>query len=338
MQKHGRHLPKMIFVLWVVYAVALIAVVTSTLSKAHALDVRPMTIPAVPSNLIAVPEGSDGVRVSWNPSSGALNYDVWRWDYYAGSSGAFAPYVTATVSTTLKDVIGCGETQFYQVRARSVDGVSDFTGWVEVKASPCLAYPSNLALSVVSTDTFRLTWNAVPGVLGYKLYRWNPDVVQFQHVATFSNTVLVYNDVVGCGQVGFYEISSYSAVTESAISPWATGETPACTTGAVPETPALVFSGASPSSITMSWEAVGSAENYLIYKKINESFLLYSSTSGGILSFTDADLQCGTIQSYKISARNVYGESPLSSSLDVTTLGCVPVIGSLKTYVSFAVR
>lgn len=306
--------------------------------KAHALDVRPMAIPAVPSNLIAVAEGADAVRVSWSASAGALNYDIWRWDYYAGSTGAFAPYVTATVSTTLKDVIGCGETQFYQVRARSGDGVSDFTGWVQVTASPCLAYPANLVLSVVSTDTFRLTWNHVSGVLGYKLYRWNPDAVQFQHFATFSNTVHVFDDVVGCGQVGFYEISSFSAITESVISPWVTGETPACPTSAVPGTPSPVFSGASPSSVTISWPPVANTDNYLIYKKIGSSFLLYSSTSGAMLSFTDADLPCGTIQSYKVSARNVYGESPMSTQLDVTTLSCAPPSATYVLHVPFAVR
>jgi len=284
-----------------------------------------------PANLTATAVSTAQLRVSWDASLSATGYHLWRWNYFANPA-RFEPFITTTLRV-VTDTIGCGQTQFYQVRATNGVTVSEFSPWVMQTAKACLSGPAQISVTAISTTTLLVSWPAVPDALGYKVYGWSPEWGQFLLKSTVLAPAVSFTETVGCGVTQWYEVSAYTDSSESRPTASVSGTTPSCPVNQ-PVAPTVTVLNQSPTSITLSWIAITGVENYLIYKKIGSLFLLYSSTSAPILSWTDADLPCNAIQRYKVSARNGFGEGQQSTEVAVSTLPCL----SQKLFVPFAVR
>lgn len=286
---------------------------------------------AAPANLTATAVSTAHLRVSWDASPDATGYHLWRWNYYANPA-QFEPFITTTLRV-VTDTIGCGQTQFYQVRATNGVSVSEFSAWVMQTAKACFAGPLQISVTAVSTDSLSVSWPPATDALGYKVYAWSPEWGQYLLKTTVLAPAVSYTETVGCGTSQWYRVSAYDATSESLPTASMSGTTPSCPI-TQPSAPTVTVLNQSPTSITLSWTALAGVENYLIYKKIGSLFLLYSSTSAPLVSWTDADLPCNAVQRYKVSARNGFGEGQQSDEMAVSTLPCL----SKKVYVPFAVR
>ncbi|MFE2954593.1 fibronectin type III domain-containing protein, partial [Embleya sp. NPDC059267] len=122
-------------------------------------------IPAAPTGLAAGAPTASSVPLSWNAVPGATGYKVYR-------DGALAQTVTGTGATVTG--LAQGTTYSFQVTATNTAGESPrsaavsatTTGVVEVPATP-----TGLAAGTPTATTVPLSWNAVPGATGYKVYR-----------------------------------------------------------------------------------------------------------------------------------------------------------------------
>ncbi|MFI1384067.1 fibronectin type III domain-containing protein [Embleya sp. NPDC020886] len=122
-------------------------------------------IPAAPTGLAAGAPTASSVPLTWNAVPGATGYKVYR-------DGALAQTVTGTGATVTG--LAQGTTYSFQVTATNTAGESPrsaavsatTTGVVEVPATP-----TGLAAGTPTATTVPLSWNAVPGATGYKVYR-----------------------------------------------------------------------------------------------------------------------------------------------------------------------
>lgn len=185
--------------------------------------------------------------------------------------------------------------------------------------------PNGLSVSAASEHSLTLSWQASAGAGGYKIYRWGwaEDRWDFFYLATVSGTSYTQAGL-DCGNgFNFYLVTAYNGAGESPHSGWVQGTTRACVTPATPN--GLAVSGASPRSLTLSWQASVGADGYKIYRwgwAEDRWDFFYLATAGGT-SYTQDGLDCASdFNFYLVTAYNGAGESPRSGWVQGTTQPC----------------
>ena len=167
--------------------------------------------PSAPTSVSAVASGYTSVDISWSAVAGASGYKVYRnatdgnWD-----SAALATTTTASTTSFGDTALTSGATYYYKVKSYNSSQTSDFSSTASAVTN-ALGVPANLAASVQSTTAINLSWSAVTGVDGYKLYR-NDGLVATQAGLTYSDTGL------SAGTSYSYKVKSYIGSVESALS------------------------------------------------------------------------------------------------------------------------
>ena len=167
--------------------------------------------PNAPTGVSAVSGGYTAITVSWNAVTGVDGYKVYR-------NASDANWESATLATTTNaSIISYSDTgltsaatYYYKIKAYKGGETSSFSSVASV-ATDSLAVPANLAASVQSTTRIDVSWNAVSGVDGYKLYR-NNSLISTQAGLTYSDTGL------SSGTAYTYKVKAYLGSVESAFS------------------------------------------------------------------------------------------------------------------------
>ncbi|WP_331770762.1 glycoside hydrolase family 18 protein (plasmid) [Embleya sp. NBC_00888] len=167
------------------------------------------------------------------------------------------------------------------------------------------AVPSGLAAGTPTASSVPLSWTAVPGATGYKVYR---DGVLAQTVTGTSATV------TGLTQATTYsfQVSATNSAGESAKS----AAVSATTSGVVvvPATPTGLAAGTpTATTVPLSWTAVPAATGYNVYR----NGTLAQTATGP--SATVTGLTPATAYNFQVSATNSAGESAKSAAVTATT-------------------
>jgi titin len=107
----------------------------------------------------------------------------------------------------------------------------------------------------------------------------------------------------------------------------------------------LQTTGATESSVSLSWNSVLEADSYLVERNSGSSWYLAGIVYGsGNNSYTVTGLECATAHSFRVHSRNGAGDSAASSEVSAATASCPPplaqpndfaVSGSTQTSISF---
>jgi len=140
--------------------------------------------PMAPTGLAGSP-GSSQVGLSWNSSSGATSYNVYRGTSAGGESGtAIATGITSTTYTNTG--LTNGTTYFYKVAAVNAGGTSGMSN--EVSATPTASTPATASFVKADTTT-KGTWKGVYGLDGYHIANdTSSNNPAYPAYATVSNT------------------------------------------------------------------------------------------------------------------------------------------------------
>jgi len=261
----------------------------------------PPTPPPVPTGLTATAASQSQVNLSWNASSGAASYRVYRGGVY----------INNTTSTSLSDTGLTANTQYcYTVSA------VDSSGNASAQSSQICAttltvppsVPTGLTTTTASTSQINLTWTASAGATGYKIYR-SGTLLKSVTTTNTSDTGLK------SGTQYCYQVTAYDATgSESAQS------TQSCaTTTTVPTPTNLTATAASSTQINLSWTASAGASGYKIYKGGS-----YLKSVGGTTA-SDTGLTASTQYCYTVSAYDATGnESAQTSQMCAMTLNPPP--------------
>ena len=181
------------------------------------------------------------------------------------------------------------------------------------------AAPMNLAATTISINTISLSWNASPGATSYTIYRSTNPSGPFSTVAGTTTSTSFPDAGLSLSTTYYYEISATSPSGQSGFSNTASAATLSLIH--TPSTPInLATSGASTTSISLSWNASPGATSYTIYRSTNPSgpFTTSIGTSTSP-SFNNTGLQSATSYYYEVSASNTDGTSGLSNTAAGTT-------------------
>jgi hypothetical protein len=125
--------------------------------------------PDSPTGLIAVP-GNAQVALSWQPSIGALSYDVQR---AAGSpSGTFATISAGLAATGFTDTsVVNGTTYYYAVSAVNEAGQSPSSAYVSATPKAPPLAPTSVSATSPKRGQTKVTWTASVGARSYNVKR-----------------------------------------------------------------------------------------------------------------------------------------------------------------------
>ena len=229
------------------------------------------------------------------PSAGSLTYTgrtFEGWNTNAGGTGAS---------------YAAGES--YTVNAN----VSFYARWSSEPIQ--LQPPTGLNASAQGTSSIQVTWNAVSGATGYKVYRSSSAGGVYNFIGNAPSSP--YTDSgLSANTTYYYKVSSVKNSEESAMSSsYASAVTQ--TSGGVIDNPptqptGLVVTSASSGSITLSWNGVSTATSYNVYRSNTQTAPAGKIATVTGTSYTN-NVPAGASYFYTVEGVNSSGESPKSN-------------------------
>lgn len=250
------------------------------------LTVTKLAIP----ELVKAENNPGGINVSWKNVKSASGYRIFRktsdssWKHIA---------TTSSTSYTDKSALASGTKYFYTVRALSGSDLSwyDTDGIAELKLNdPVLSSGEN-----TPTGTIKITWKAVPGAEGYRVYRKASDgewiLLAIQSGTSYTDTAdLAY------GSTYTYTVRAYNGSDLS----WYNSKGLAV---AKLSSPVLLKAENSTGGIKITWKAVKGASGYRVYRKTAGGSWARIINSTTAVSYTDkSSLSGGTKYYYTVRA------------------------------------
>ncbi|MVM39321.1 hypothetical protein GO730_20055 [Spirosoma sp. HMF3257] len=146
----------------------------------------PLSPPGNPTGLVAVAQGTSGIKLTWNNGSGStpVDYQVERG---TSSGGPFTLLQTVSYSRTptITDLSVSGGSQYcYRVRSRNTGGTS---GYSTVACATMPLSPTNvknLVAQAVSSSSIKLTWDRFGKETGISIERRTGQTGNWSQIAT----------------------------------------------------------------------------------------------------------------------------------------------------------
>lgn len=159
------------------------------------------TVPSVPTGLSAT-AGNTQVTLTWNPTSGATSYNVFR-STSPGAEGTVAYSSPAGNSYTDTGVTN-GTTYYYKVSAANANGQSAQSSEVSAKPNIPPAAPSGLTAAAASGTVVNLAWtNNATGATGNEIWR-STNNANFTKIVTTAATATTYSDTTAVKSTTYY--------------------------------------------------------------------------------------------------------------------------------------
>jgi fibronectin type 3 domain-containing protein len=267
--------------------------------------------PSAPTGLSASVQSPHEIRLSWDSSSGASSYVVYRDS--DGNGYSFRELETTYgTSFTDRDVTG-GRTYVYVVKAKRDSALSTASGQAKATLPPDA--PSELSASVGSERSVKLSWSGVSQVASYMVLRSTDSGGYGLHeLGTTYGTSYTDNDVKA-GTAYYYVVK---AKTQGGAMSAGSNQASAVLPLAAPQN--LSASASSSSEIRLSWDSVFGANSYVIRRSTDSSDYSFREVGSAYgASYTDTNLAGGTTYYYVVEAKSSTSKSAPSRQAHAKT-------------------
>jgi hypothetical protein len=284
------------------------------------------TPPASPT--LSITGGNDSASLSWTASGSAV-YDVFRNE--TGCNAGFTKLSPAagTTTTTFADPnLANGMTYYYQVTAfpsgnEACASLPSTCISVTPAATTCTppAAPTGVTNSATGTTTTTVSWTASSGATSYTILRSTTSGGPYTAVGT--STTTSFNDTgLACGTTYFYVVTASNGTCSSGNSAQSSTTTATCTCTPPAAPTGVATSGATQTSLNVSWTASSGATSYTILRSTTSGGPYTSVGTSTTTSFADSGLTCNTSYFYVVQASNGTCASGNSAQGSGTTSAC----------------
>lgn len=278
----------------------------------------PTPAPTVPpANLTgALVDGK--AQLAWSAVPGATGYKIFR----STSDGFTLPsMIGSTAALHFTDTgMAAGTAYFYKVAAYNAGGIGPMSNIVSVAPVPPPPAPAGLAATVVE-GKIKLTWSAVAGVTGYKIFRGSSDAAVAAPPVGTTALLTLTDTTVTLGTTYFYKVASYNA---NGTGPMSTSVN--ATPAALPAAPTGLMATPGNAMVTLTWTPVAGAMSYRVYRGTAAGAQSATAVATGLTTsaFVDSGLVNGAPFFYKVTAVGAGGEGPRSSEASATPVAPLP--------------
>jgi fibronectin type 3 domain-containing protein len=200
--------------------------------------------------------------------------------------------------------------------------------------------PSNLTASNIVLDgdpAFDAQWqDNSSGEEYFRILLSAPGLSDVTHDVAFNSTTARLMGIA-CGKNYTIKVKAVNGSLESAWSAPYNISSPPC----LPTAPTGLNASLSGNNIVLQWiDTSHNADKFNIYRsqKIGSYYLppilAGSTANGSITTFTDTTAACSHTFSYRVTAENITGESPSSSSVVISSQVCPPAAPTMQAAVS----
>jgi len=279
----------------------------SNLILLSVLSLPASPFPSSPRHLKAELLSTTSVRLTWDNVFGATSYRIYRESSQIG--------LVTSLSYTINDLL-TGANYIYSVRARENN--------VEGQASQIIFSmpPNNIRMTNRTNTAITITWDTVTGTSGYNIYR--SDSVNGIYTK-LNGSIITANNYL---DNGLYAGTNYYYRIAAVISGTQSLESIPILISTLSNVPGnLIIAAVDINSITIKWDAVGSANGYNIYR--SDSFNgIYDKLNTSLITsdnYRDIGLLINTTYFYKVTSIISGIENDFSIPLSVSTLSDVPI-------------
>ena len=282
-----------------------------------------VTAPAAPANVVAT-GGAQSVALSWDASTGATTYLVYRGTSAGGESGT--PIATQSGTALTDSGLADGTTYFYTVKAQGASGTSAPS--TEKSAITLPAAPT-LNSAQAGDTAVTLSWSAVAGATGYQTGVSTTSGSGYTFQAATTNTTTTVTGLID-GTKYYFVVQALDA---SGVGP-ASNQLFATPTAGLPAAPVLSGSVGT-NQVTLSWTTVAGVTGYKLFRSgtSGTGYTQLFPATGTTTATTDTDtgLVNGTTYYYVVRSHNAAGDSVDSNEQALTPAPAVvaPVISAL---------
>ncbi len=195
--------------------------------------------------------------------------------------------------------------------------------------------PMQIQAKALENGGIQLTWEAVSDATGYRVYRWNRDTWELLHVIKYTEKTSYIDKTTEMQTEYKYMLRAYTQ-TNGNILLSAPSEEVVATTTTVLGTPVMrAVTSNDPSSLTITWNAVGNATGYEVFRKAEgeSNWSQIAETSGlYATSYMDHSVVCGKVYTYTVRAYYEKNEQKVYSAYDLQGIvgRAVPAVPTLK--------
>ncbi|MGO8671501.1 MAG: fibronectin type III domain-containing protein [Capsulimonadaceae bacterium] len=198
------------------YTVAAVNAVGAS-SQSTEVSATPVAPPAAPTGLTPT-AGNTQVSLSWNASSTATSYNVYR-GTAAGGESTTAVATGITVTTYIDTGLTNGTAYFYKVSAVNASGTSGLS--TEVTSTPQASIPTAPTGLTPSAGNAQvsLTWTSSTGATAYNVYRGTATGGESATAVATGVTTTSYTDTgLTNGTTYFYKVAAVNTAGTSTLS------------------------------------------------------------------------------------------------------------------------
>ena len=281
------------------------------------------TAPNAPTGVKATANSSSSITVTWNSVSNATGYYIYR---SSSSSGTYSQIGTSTSTSYQNNGLSANTIYYYKVAAYNSNGTSSQSSYTSATTqssgggtAPSAPTGVTASRNSENSTTVTVSWNAVSGATGYKVYysssgsgsgnlEGSPSTTSFESTG---------NSTTG---THYFRVSAENSVGEGSPSSWVSVGPVSGGGGTAPSAPTGVKATAqSSSSIRIQWNSVSGATGYYIYRSPTASGTYAQVGTESSTSYTNTGLSANTTYYYKVAAYNGNGEGSQSSYDYATT-------------------
>ncbi len=283
---------------------------SATAYGAYSAVVKAVTRLAAPASFKVISANNSTIKLSWGKVAGAASYKV-----FYSTDGKKWKSVTTTKNSATLSKLAANKVYYIKVQALSKTNSSAYSATLKPATAPS-AKVTGLKVTSTTSNTVNLTWKAVSGATGYKVFystngkSWKSVTVS-KNKATLSKlaankTYQIKVKVIKKSSAVTAEGTAYSAVVK------------ATTKVAAPT--GLKATKVTKNSVALKWNKVAGASGYVVYRNGKK---VATIKKGSTVKFTDKKLKAKTTYKYKVVAykvvakKNVYGN--YSSQISVKT-------------------
>lgn len=265
---------------------------------------------AAPYGLAAAVQSSE-IRLSWDSSSGASAYVVYR---DTDGNGYSLRELQTTSSTSLDDYdIKPGHTYIYVVKAKRDSELSPASSQVKALTPP--EAPYQVSAKVESGRSVSLSWSSVSNASTYVVMRSTESAEYGMRELTTTSSTYYSDSDVQDGKAYYYVVKAKSDNGAlSAASKSATAVLPL----AAPQS--VTASASSSQEIRLSWDSVSGADSYVILRDTDSGGYSYREVGTSSSSYySDSGVEPGKTYYYVVVAKSSISKSEKSRQASATT-------------------
>ncbi|MCL2443197.1 MAG: fibronectin type III domain-containing protein [Treponema sp.] len=274
-----------------------------------------ITSPGIPANLRSTASTHNSVNVAWNAVTGASTYNIYFAATLTGSKTLAGSSNTTSYNHTN---LTANTTRYYFITAVNASGESTFSEALTLRTliAP-LSAPTNVTATAQTTNSIRVTWGAVTGATGYRIYRSTTATGTRTLLDTVNTTTYTSGGLEA--RTYWYFVAAMNADNvEGTLSAFASMIP-------LPNAPSNVRSSPinSTTNVQINWNDVTGADSYRIYVATSQTgtrTLAGTSTWGGFTHTGAAN----TTYFYFVTAFNAAGESALSLHTSTRSMPAAP--------------